>query len=225
MVVCILYKKADRMEFVAYYRVSTDRQGASGLGLDAQRAAVARHIGAASSPLAEFTEIESGKRHTNRPQLLAALDTCRRRRATLVIARLDRLARNVAFIANLMESGVEFVAVDMPTANRLTVHILAAVAEHEREMISQRTKAALAQAKARGTKLGNPRPLEALALANAATPRLTTAPEIRELVARWRGEGKTLRTIADNLNRLSIRTPRGSQWYACSVRNLLDFSG
>jgi DNA invertase Pin-like site-specific DNA recombinase len=210
-------------EYVAYYRVSTDRQGASGLGLDAQRAAVARHIGVASSPLAEFTEIESGKRHANRPQLLAALDACRRSRAVLVIARLDRLARNVAFISNLMESGVEFLAVDMPTANRLTIHILAAVAEHEREMISQRTKAALAQAKARGTKLGNPNALAVLpaarAIAAAAYPPI--APEIRDLIARWRSEGKTLRTIADNLNRLAIRTPRGKTWYASSVRNML----
>jgi DNA invertase Pin-like site-specific DNA recombinase len=208
-------------KYVAYYRVSTDRQGASGLGLDAQRAAVARHIGAASSPLAEFTEIESGKRHANRPQLRAALDECRKRRAVLVIARLDRLARNVAFIANLMDSGAEFVAVDMPTANRLTVHILAAVAEHEREMISQRTKAALAQAKARGTRLGNPRPLDALVYAVAATAHLKPAPEIRDLIARWRTEGKTLRTIADNLNRLAIHTPRGKPWYASSVRNIL----
>jgi DNA invertase Pin-like site-specific DNA recombinase len=207
-------------EYVAYYRVSTDRQGASGLGLDAQRAAVARHIGSAARLRCEFTEVESG-RNTRRPQLLAALNECRRRRAMLVIARLDRLARNVAFIANLMDSGVDFVAVDMPTANRLTIHILAAVAEHEREMISQRTKAALAQAKARGTHLGNPCPLAALALANASTAHLKPAPEIRDLIARWRTEGKTLRTIADNLNRLAVRTPRGKPWYASSVRNML----
>jgi DNA invertase Pin-like site-specific DNA recombinase len=146
-------------EFVAYYRVSTDHQGASGLGLNAQRQAVARHMATADQLLAEFTEIESGRRDTNRPQLHAALAQCRKRGATLLIARLDRLARNVAFIAGLMESGVDFVAVDMPQANRLTIHILAAVAEHEREMISQRTKAALAQAKARDKRLGNPRPL------------------------------------------------------------------
>ena len=100
-------------DFVAYYRVSTDRQGASGLGLDAQRQAVARQVNGGQL-VAEFTEIESGRRHTNRPQLLAALDECRKRRATLLIARLDRLARNVAFIANLMESGADFIACDMP---------------------------------------------------------------------------------------------------------------
>src|ERR671915_1397026 len=141
---------------IAYYRVSTDRQGASGLGLAAQRQAVARFIGAGHL-VAEYTEVESGKKHRNRPQLLAALADCRPRRAVLLIAHRDRLARNVAFIANLMESGVDFVAVDMPMANRLTIHILAAVAEHEREMISQRTKAALAAAKARGKRLGGDR--------------------------------------------------------------------
>src|SRR5262249_22920442 len=113
--------------YIAYYRVSTDRQGTSGLGLAAQREAVARFLGT-DQLVAEYTEIESGKHHRNRPQLLAALAECRTRQAVLLIARLDRLARNVAFIANLMESGVDFVAVDMPQATRLTIHILAAVA-------------------------------------------------------------------------------------------------
>jgi DNA invertase Pin-like site-specific DNA recombinase len=204
-------------DFVAYYRVSTDRQGASGLGLDAQRQAVARHV-AGDHLAAEFTEIESGRRDTNRPELHAALAECRKRRAVLLIARLDRLARNVAFIANLMESGVDFVAVDMPTANRLTIHILAAVAEHEREMISARTKAALAQAKARGTRLGNPRPLDALALANAARAHLKPEQHVLELIAGWEAQRKGLRKIARELNRLNIRTPRRAQWYACTVR-------
>src|ERR671917_1097190 len=143
--------------FVAYFRVSTDKQGARGLGMDAQRSAVARHLaGHPGALLAEFVEVESGRR-TDRPELLAALTLCRQKKAMLVIAKLDRLARNVHFISGLMESGVEFVAVDMPHANRLTLHILAAVAEHEREMISQRTKAALAAAKARGKRLGGDR--------------------------------------------------------------------
>ena len=133
-------------DFVAYYRVSTDRQGVSGLGLEAQRRAVADFAAGRGGILAEFTEVESGRKN-DRPELRAALAACQRERAILVIAKLDRLARNVAFIAGLMESGVEFVAVDMPQANRLTIHILAAVAEHEREMISQRTRAALQAAK------------------------------------------------------------------------------
>lgn len=118
--------------FVAYYRVSTERQGESGLGLEAQREAVARFVGSASL-LSEFTEIESGKRHTNRPELLKAIELSRKCKATLVIAKIDRLARNVQFISGLMETGVEFVAADMPQANRLTIHSLAAFAEHERE--------------------------------------------------------------------------------------------
>lgn len=167
-------------DFIAYYRVSTDRQRASGLRLDAQRQAVADYLSGGGDLLAEHTEIESGKRHTNRPQLLAALDECRRRRAVLLIARLDRLARNVALISALMESGADFVAVDMPQASKLPIHIMAAVAEHDRELISQRTKAALATAKKRGAKLGNPRLDEARARpgrapgpqARAGSPRL-----------------------------------------------------
>jgi DNA invertase Pin-like site-specific DNA recombinase len=140
--------------FVAYYRVSTDKQGRSGLGLEAQREAVRPYLNGGNWTLAdEVTEIESGKRN-DRPELDRALGLCRLYGATLVVAKLDRLARNVAFISKLMESGVEFVAVDFPQANRLT--ILAAVAEHEMAMISQRTKAALAAAKARGVQLGNP---------------------------------------------------------------------
>jgi DNA invertase Pin-like site-specific DNA recombinase len=142
--------------FVAYYRVSTDAQGRSGLGLEAQREAVSSHVGSCGGLIiAEFEEIESGKKN-DRPKIAAALSACRLKRATLVIAKLDRLARNVAFVSNLMESRVEFIACDNPYATRLTIHILAAVAEHEREMISQRTIAALAAAKARGIRLGNP---------------------------------------------------------------------
>jgi DNA invertase Pin-like site-specific DNA recombinase len=147
---------AHQGKFVAYYRVSTDRQGKSGLGLEAQQAAVRQYLNGGSWQLVgEHVEIETGKR-SDRPELVMALDACRRQRAKLVIAKLDRLSRNLAFIATLMDSGVEFVAVDNPHANKLTIHILAAVAEHEREMISERTKAALQAAKARGTRLGNP---------------------------------------------------------------------
>ena len=206
--------------FIAYYRVSTDRQGASGLGLDAQRQAVAGFI-RTGQLVAEFTEIESGRRHTNRPQLLAALAECRKRRAVLLIARLDRLARNVAFISALMENGTDFIACDMPHASRLTIHILAAVAEHEREMISKRTKAALAEAKRRGTKLGNPRIEEARSKARQAHHDRRPAPEVSALMHGWRQQEWTLRRIADELNRLNIRPTRGRQWYASSVKNQL----
>jgi DNA invertase Pin-like site-specific DNA recombinase len=185
--------------FCTYLRVSTDKQGITGLGMDAQRDAVCRYVQNRGNIIGEFIEVESGKKHTNRPQLLAALAECRKRRAVLVIARLDRLARNVAFIANLMNSDVEFVAVDMPQANRLTIHILAAVAEHEREMISQRTKAALAAAKARGKKLGNPNYREALARARAALGYKPPAPEVLTLIVQWRREGEALRKVAERL--------------------------
>jgi len=141
-------------KFVAYYRVSTQRQGRSGLGLEAQQEAVRNHLnGGEWKILAEVTEVESGKRK-DRPKLAEALAACRVHGAKLIIAKLDRLARNVAFVSALMEAGVEFEAVDFPQANRLTIHILAAVAEHEAKVISERTKAALAAAKRRGVKLG-----------------------------------------------------------------------
>lgn len=193
------------------------------MGLEAQRAAVEKFLNGGLL-LAEFTEIESGRRHVNRPQLQAALEECRKRKAVLLIARLDRLARNVAFISELMENGTEFIACDMPEATKFTVHILAAVAEHERELISKRTKDALAQAKTRGTKLGNPRPLEALEKANDAVLHLKPAPEVLRLIREGRARKQSLRAIANELNRLNIRTPRGKLWYASSVRNQLPIS-
>lgn len=207
-------------DFVAYYRVSTDRQGASGLGLEAQRRAVADFAAGRGGILAEFTEVESGRKN-DRPELRAALAACQRSRAVLVIAKLDRLARNVVFIAGLMESGVEFVAVDMPQANRLTIHILAAVAEHEREMISERTRVALAAAKARGVKLGNPTPNIPAAvsarLERMAKARATVTP----LIERLRGQGMSLRAIAADLNERRVPSATGRQWHASSVRNVL----
>src|SRR5262245_7338867 len=195
--------------FVAYYRVSTDKQGKSGLGLDAQRQAVAGFAAGRGAIVAEHTEVESARNH--RPELHAALVTCRRQKAILVIARLDRLARNVAFISNLMESRVDFVAVDIPEANRLTIHILAAVAEHEREMISQRTKAALQAAKARGTMLGNPHPLPASRQGTAALQAQTAAFQatVRPLILALRQQGYSLAGIAGELNGRHITTARG----------------
>ena len=171
----------------------------------------------------------SGKR-SDRTELAKALAHANATGATLVIAKLDRLSRNVAFISNLMESGVEFVAADMPMANRLTVHVLAAVAEHEREMISQRTTAALAAAKARGVKLGNPNGARALrGLGNAhavvvvkARADARTSRVLPVIDAIRRAGTTSLHGIAVELNRRGILTARGGQWYATTVKNLLD---
>jgi len=149
--------KTSATKFVTYYRVSTQKQGTSGLGLEAQQMAVRAHLEQTKGDeVATFTEIETGK-NNNRPELQKALLRCRQTRATLLVAKFDRLSRNAAFLLTLRDSGMKFVAADMPTANDLTIGVLAVVAEHEREMISKRTKEALAAAKARGVKLGNPK--------------------------------------------------------------------
>ena len=208
--------------YIAYYRVSTDKQGRSGLGLEAQRAAVERHLnGDGSALIAEYTEIESGKKN-QRPQLHAALQHCRKERATLVIAKLDRLGRNVAFIASLMESRVEFLCCDNPHANKLMLHMLAAFAEHEREQISKRTKAALAAARARGTKLGNPD----LATLNQRHRSQSDgfARSMLATIAEIKGSGyTTLQAITDALNARQIPTATGNgRWHIPTTRNLLQ---
>src|SRR5215207_7599274 len=203
-------------KFIAYYRVSTAKQGRSGLGLEAQQEAVRSYLNGGSWQLvAEVVEIESGKRN-DRPKLAEALRLCRLHGATLIIAKLDRLARNVAFISNLMESGVEFTAVDFPQANRLTVHILAAVAEHEREMISRRTKDALAAAKARGTKLGNPNLRagdRASAIAAGRVRQRAARAKARDIftyIERAKKAGcETLVEIAEALEARGVKTPGG----------------
>jgi DNA invertase Pin-like site-specific DNA recombinase len=206
------------MNYVAYYRVSTQRQGASGLGLEAQKAAVLAHIG--GEPLGSFTEVESGRRN-DRPQLAAALAMAKANKATLVIAKLDRLARNVAFIANLMEAGVEIQACDMPAANRMVLHIIAAVAEGERQMTSDRTRAALAAAKARGVRLGTPDTsrLGREARTGADAFARSLAPTIEEL--RCAGT-YSVRDICSALNARGILTNRGAQWHPTSVQRLMD---
>jgi len=205
--------------FVAYYRVSTERQGRSGLGLDAQRKAVQDFLnGGDWVSVAELTEVETGKR-SDRPELTKALALCRKHKTKLVIAKLDRLSRNLAFIAMLMDSGVEFVAVDNPYANKLTIHILAAVAQHEREMIAERTKAALGTAKARGTKLGR-NGAECLAPANreAAKDRAQKlAPLLREL----KRSGLSARRMALELSAQGIGTPAGGRWHAQTILRVM----
>jgi DNA invertase Pin-like site-specific DNA recombinase len=212
--------------FVAYYRVSTAKQGASGLGLDAQRAAVADYLdGGSWTLMAEHAEVESGK-HADRPALAQALHDCKLMGATLVIAKLDRLSRDAHFLLGLEKAGVDFVAVDMPNANRLTVRLMAVIAQEEREMISARTKAALAAAKARGVRLGGKRPNQRKvdpALGSAALVRASDefARRVGPVIAELRQHGMSLRQIAAELTRRGIRTMRGGKWTAMRVRSVL----
>jgi DNA invertase Pin-like site-specific DNA recombinase len=210
-------------KFVAYYRVSTRRQGDSGLGLDAQRRAVRDYLDGGSWQLVgEFTEVESGK-HAARPELAKALGQCKRERAKLVIAKLD-LSRNVAFLATLMDRGVDFVACDNPHANKLTIHILAAVAQHERETIAQRTKDALAAAKRRGVKLGGPKLDVAQEVSRHRRKALADqhAANVVPIILDVQRAGlKSLRAIADALNARGVPTARGGAWHASSVRDAL----
>ena len=218
-------------KFVAYERVSTARQGASGLGLEAQRNAIDAFAAARGAEiLARFTEVESGK-IANRPELTAAIQLARLTGATLVIAKLDRLSRNAAFLLTLRDSGVRFLAVDMPEANDLTVGIMALVAQAEREAISRRTKEALAVAKARGAKLGNPNGAAALRRAGKGGAALRAAVsanadrfavELDPVLQDIQKAGHvTLRAIAADLNRRGMRTRRGGAWQVSNVRNLL----
>ncbi len=225
-------------DIIAYYRVSTKQQGDSGLGLDAQKSAVeayARNAGARI--LASYREVESGKL-AERPELARALAHARRSKATLVVAKLDRLARNVAFLSALMRSGVDFVCCDNPHANKLTIHILAAVAEDEAERISARTKAALAAAKARGTLLGSARPdhwkgREEARLAGLARGRVASAKvvsrnaseayaDLAPAMVQWRTEGLTLEAIAGRLNAEGHTTRRGKAWNPVQVLRVLQ---
>ena len=216
-------------KWISYLRVSTDRQGKSGLGLEAQRSAVADYLNGGNwSLVKEYTEVESGKR-ADRPMLAEAIKACRVYGAKLVIAKLDRLSRDAHFLLGLEKAGVDFVAADMPNANRLTVGIMAMVAEEERRMISKRTKDALAAAKRRGTKLGGSRGVvptkKARAMgveairARAEARAADLAPIIRELQA----AGKTsLRAIAAGLNDAGIPTARGVNWSSPQVMRILE---
>lgn len=219
------------MRVVVYMRVSTARQGRSGLGLEAQQAAIdafVRERGA--EVLQTFTEVESGK-SAKRPELERALHLAKVTGATLLIAKLDRLSRNAAFLLTLRDSGVRFVAVDMPDANELTVGIMALVAEQEREAISKRTREALQAAKARGRKLGNPNGAAALRRARKGNAQAVAevrrqadhhAQQLRPVVDALVQEGiTTLGGIANALNDRGMLTPRGGSWHKSSVRNLL----
>jgi DNA invertase Pin-like site-specific DNA recombinase len=200
-------------KFVAYYRVSTDHQGADGNGIHAQRKAVDDYLnGGRWKLVAEFTEVESGKRN-DRPELEKALVACRKHKAKLVIAKLDRLSRNVHFISGLMERKVDFVACDMPSANAFMINIYAAVAQEERRMISDRTKAGLRAAKERGVVLGGP----ALPAINSA--RQEAARGRAQAIASVLAElaGLSARAAAEELNKRAVATPTGAPWSAKTV--------
>ena len=211
-------------KYIAYYRVSTEKQASSGLGLEAQRASVNAFVGSRNgSVVAEFEEIESGRIRA-RPELRRALAECHKQKGILVIARLDRLARNLFVIASLMESRVEFVAADNPSATKLTIQLIAAIAEHERDQISRNTKAALKAAKERGVRLGNPRLSEARSLAAIAirSKALDFAQKTISLIQAKGIREMPLVRIADSLNEYGIETQRGKTWTATGVRNIFS---
>lgn len=216
------------MKFITYYRVSTQQQGQSGLGIEAQQSAVAAHVASVGGEVfAEYVEVESGKKN-DRPKLEAALKRCRLSGATLLVAKLDRLSRNAAFLMKLQESSVQFTAADMPQANSFTVGIMALMAEQERLMISQRTKAALAAAKARGVKLGNIDTLTNRDVTAANKTRLSNAAarnaEIYSVIVEIQSEHSeslSLRAIASKLNTAGYKTSRGAEFKAQSVKRII----
>lgn len=218
------------MRTINYYRVSTAKQGRSGLGLDAQREAITSFCAKRGcEPLGEYTEIESGKRD-DRPQLAKALHHAKVTGATLVIAKLDRLSRNLAFLAALQDSGARFIAADLPDANELTIHIMAVMAQAERKAISKRTKEALTAAKARGRKLGNPMGAKAFgpykgngaAVEAIKAKAKAFAMDVMPIIEAIRTEGHaSLRAIAAELNARGIMTARGGKWAAQSVHDII----
>lgn len=215
-------------KYVAYYRVSKDSQGLHGLGMDAQRESVRNYLnGGRWQLLQEFAEVETGKRN-NRVEMQKALSLCKQAGATLLIARLDRLSRNALFLLSLLDSGVSFKAVDMPEADRFLISILAVVAEKERTMISERTKAALAAAKRRGIRLGTPNPKKALKAALEAKQERakgfveSLAPVVKQI---QKAGAVSLREIASALNARGFKSQTGREFKAQTVANLLERIG
>jgi DNA invertase Pin-like site-specific DNA recombinase len=200
-------------KYVAYYRVSTKGQGESGLGIDGQISTVKRFT-AGSELIAQFKEVESGK-NNNRIELGKALDLCKREGATLVIAKLDRLSRSVSLISSLMDSKLDFVCCDMPTADKTTIHVIAAFAQREREVLSSRTKVALSELKKRGVKLGKPENLTAAATSKGLSVRIENAKnnnanrQAIELIRMYKGQGLSDAQTATKLNDLGLKTRTG----------------
>ncbi|AUD06627.1 recombinase family protein [Spirosoma pollinicola] len=211
---------------VAYYRVSTKQQGQSGLGLQAQRTQVMGFIGGQAQLVREFIEVESGKRNS-RPQLLEALAYAKQHKARLVIAKLDRLSRNAGFIFALKDSGVDFVCADMPDANTLTIGIFTTLAQHERELIGERTKKALAAKKQQGFLLGSPQNLTPQAQQKGVAAiklKAATNENNRRALLTIKGylnQEKTLQQIADELNASGFRTAKGHFFQRVQVQQLM----
>ena len=216
------------MKYIAYYRVSTQKQGKSGLGLEAQKRLVENYVAANGGEIVEeYKEVESGK-SDDRPQLAAAMRHAAMVGGKLLVGKLDRLSRDLHFITSLQKSRAEFVIADMPNCDSFTIHLYGAVAQREREMISQRTKAALAAAKARGVKLGTDNLDRSKAVeyaAQSAAVRSTAADERAAMVAptikALQTQGLSLRGVATELNRMGVTTPRGKQWTPTAVKNAL----
>lgn len=219
-------------KYITYYRVSTQRQGRSGLGLEAQQAAVTAFLaGRDAQVIGEYREIESGRK-SDRQQLAAAMLMCRMTNSVLLIAKLDRLARDAHFLLGLEKSGIEFVAADMPFANRLTIGIMALVAEEEAKAISARTKAALAARKARGLPLGNQASLRPADPAGAARARSAWARKAAEhaimvlpVVQEMKAAGLSHRAVATELARRGFGTMKGGRWTAAQVSAVLRQAG
>lgn len=213
------------MKFVSYYRVSTDKQGINGNGVEAQKQSVARYLSTLDSELiGTFEEVESGA-NNKRPQLAAAMKLAKSQKAILVIAKLDRLSRNAAFLLQLQDSNVDFIACDMPNADKLSIGIIALLAQRERQLISERTKAGLAIVKQRGQKLGNPNPTGALKKAKIAVQnrKMEFNKAALKIISEIKGTGvTTLANIADCLNKRGEKTPRGGQWTATAVKRVMD---
>jgi DNA invertase Pin-like site-specific DNA recombinase len=214
-----------KMKFVSYYRVSTDKQGLQGNGIEAQKQAVARYLASLDCELiGSFEEVESGA-NNKRPELTAAIQLAKSKKAVLVIAKLDRLTRNAAFLLQLQDSGIDFVACDMPNADKLSVGIIALLAQRERQLISERTKAGLAVAKQRGVALGNPNPdasLRKAVKANIERKREFASAAIKVIREIQSTGVETLARIADCMNKRGEKTPRGGTWTATAVKRILE---
>lgn len=216
-------------KFVAYYRVSRKEQGISGLGLSAQKSSVEKYvIGQDGIILKDFTEIETGTNKRERVEIHKAIQLAKIEGAILIIAKLDRLARNVSFVSSLMDAGIEFLAVDMPSANNFTIHIFSALAEQEAKLISSRTKVALAELKKKGVKLGNPQNLTSEARAKGVNKIKENAMnndrnrQAQSIILNCKEKEMSYRQIADYLNELNFKTRHGNKFYAPTVLQLYN---